>query len=63
VTAGSTVCHDIATLLPEHLPLAAPAPANCNRPIVISPLSSLLLYGAQARLAAARSCFYGAALS
>ena len=38
-------CHDMITLLPEYLPLAAWT-TGCSAPIVISPLSSLLVYGA-----------------
>ncbi|KAL4419903.1 hypothetical protein ABPG75_007001 [Micractinium tetrahymenae] len=43
VRAGSTsVCHDIATLLPQDLPLAAPRPDSCNASLVVSPLTTLL---------------------
>ena len=45
VAAGATTCHDIATLLPERLPLAAIGPDACGdtaAPTVISALSTLL---------------------
>lgn len=41
-------CFERATLLPEHLPLAAPEPAACSlghAPLAVSPLTSLLAYG------------------
>lgn len=40
----SSECHDISTLLPEMLPLAAKAPETCsgNSEIMLSPLSTLL---------------------
>jgi hypothetical protein len=46
VGAGDTsTCHDISTLLPERLPLAANAPTSCGpdaQPIVMSPMSTLM---------------------
>jgi hypothetical protein len=50
-SGDSTTCHDLATFLPERIPLAAPAPKVCavggdvlQAPIVLSPASSLLAY-------------------
>ena len=45
-------CFERATLLPEHLPLAAPEPAACSlghAPLAVSPLTSLLAYGSLVR--------------
>lgn len=44
VTPGDSECHDISTLLPERLPLAAKAPETCSgsSEIMLSPLSTLL---------------------
>ena len=44
VNPGDSECHDISTLLPERLPLAAKAPETCsgNAEIMLSPLSTLL---------------------
>lgn len=45
VQPGDALCYDMATLLPERLPLAAPAPDACGAlvaPTVISALSTLL---------------------
>ena len=44
VSPGANTCHDISTLMPERLPLAASASQSCGpdaRPIVISPLTTL----------------------
>ena len=44
VNPGSDTCHDISTLMPERLPLAAKAPGSCGPdapPLVLSPLSTL----------------------
>ncbi|KDD71596.1 hypothetical protein H632_c4719p0, partial [Helicosporidium sp. ATCC 50920] len=38
-------CFDIATLLPETLPLVAPKPSTCAVNVTISPLSSVMAYG------------------
>ena len=48
VAANSVICHDTATLMPERLPLAAPAPLICSpdlAPLVISAASTLLTVG------------------
>lgn len=44
ISPGDSSCHDISTLLPEHLPLAAKAPEICSEDsaIILSPLSTLL---------------------
>ncbi|KDD71221.1 hypothetical protein H632_c5526p0, partial [Helicosporidium sp. ATCC 50920] len=42
---GPPPCHDVATLLPETLPLLAPFPSNCSTPPVLSPLSTLVAAG------------------
>jgi len=44
VTPGSDTCHDIATLLPERLPLAARPPNTCQKDsiIALSPISTLM---------------------
>ena len=44
VSAGSQVCHDMATLLPQRLPLASPIMQRCDgsSPIAITSLSTLL---------------------
>lgn len=44
VSAGSQVCHDIATLLPQRLPLASPILQRCDgsSPIAINSLTTLL---------------------
>ena len=39
------ICFDTALQMPEYLPLAAPPPSTCNNAIIISPLTSLLVYG------------------
>jgi hypothetical protein len=44
VSQGADSCHDISTLMPERLPLAAKAPESCGpdaEPIVLSPLTTL----------------------
>ena len=43
VSPESSTCHDMATLLPERLPLAAASPTPCssNSIIALSPLSTL----------------------
>lgn len=43
VSPESNTCHDMATLLPERLPLAAASPTTCssNSIIAVSPLSTL----------------------
>eukprot|EP00887_Chlorella_sp_A99_P000124 scaffold16.g124.t1 len=53
VTSDSDgICYDIALQQAERLPLATPKPATCNDAIVMSPLTSLLVYGASAGLTA-----------
>lgn len=50
VQVASPVCHDIATLLPERLPLATPVPDSCAadaEPSVVSALSTLLTTGVE----------------
>ena len=44
VAPGSDICHDIATLLPERLPLAARPPNTCQKDsiIALSPISTLM---------------------
>ena len=43
VPPGSSTCHDMATLLPERLPLVASSPTTCSLDsiIAVSPLSTL----------------------
>eukprot|EP00890_Picochlorum_soloecismus_P005637 jgi/Picsp_1/6074/NSC_03428-R1_fg-gap repeat protein len=44
VSAGSQVCHDMATLVPQRLPLASPILQRCDgsSPIAVTSLSTLL---------------------
>lgn len=50
---AASICYDTALQLPNYLPLAAPAPTSCNNLIVISPLTTLLMYGSPFGLTAA----------
>lgn len=50
VPAGSPVCYDIATMLPERLPLAAPVPDSCDpgrAPTAVTAASTLLVSGVE----------------
>ena len=45
--SSRNVCYDMATLLPNVLPLAAQlGPSGCENDVILSPLSTLLALGA-----------------
>jgi len=46
------VCHDASSLLAVQFPFAAPRPTTCDKPAIISPLTSLLVYGGSKGLTA-----------